>query len=181
MGGRTPGAAAGDNGRVSARINIGESRRRAGVPAVVEVAGASMAPGLLRGYRLRVVPLSAPPVAGDVVVLRSPATLGLVVHRVVALAQLGGRAVVLHRGDAGGRVGMAHADAVVGRAAAVLDPPGESVPALGGLAAAQRRAFERAQARCRFYVKLSQRARDGRGARFLWRPLARLARRFWLR
>ncbi len=96
------------------------------------------------------MPIEGPPEPGAIVVLRSAggsarSRAALLVHRVVATAESGGERLVFHRGDAGGRLGIAAAGSVVGRIVAVLDPPRRCVPALGDLDAGERRAFARAQ------------------------------------
>jgi hypothetical protein len=122
--------------------------------------------------------------------LDGAAAAAFVVHRVVWIGDAGGRRLVFHRGDADGRIGVTTPEAVVGRVAGVLGAPdvaaaATAVPALDSLAASQRRAFARAQRRCRAYVALRRlaarvspaRARDtALGAR-----VAALARRLLLR
>jgi hypothetical protein len=138
---------------------LDDLRQRDGVPAVVVVAGASMAPGLPVGARVRVAAGDRPLSVGDVVVLRAGAlgadSAEFVVHRLVGL----GRGLVLHRGDAGGRVGIAPSSALVGRVVARLDAFEAGVPALADLAPPQRRAFGRAAARARVYLRLRALAR----------------------
>jgi signal peptidase I len=124
------------------------------LPTIVVVAGRSMEPGLQPGSRLRVVPLEGAPHSGDVVVMRSAGgtnLLGLVVHRIVATSASGGVHVVFHRGDAGGRVGVAPVDCVLGRVVTVVGRP---VPAVRDLEPGQRHAFLRARRRARVYAYL---------------------------
>src|SRR3954447_19924226 len=92
-------------------------------PPVVEVAGTSMEPSLLKGWKVRIEPTNDAPRAGDVVLLRCAS--GFVIHRVVHVFRLAGRVHVFHRGDGEGRTGLAGGDEVVGRASAVLVPRGD--------------------------------------------------------
>ena len=121
---------------------------------VVELQGDSMQPVLPRGCRLRVEPLDpgAPLRPGEIVVLRG--ALGLVVHRLVWLSSAAGDQHLVHRGDAGGRLGVALKSALVGRVRAVLVPalPLPTIEALGPEALL---AFARAQRRARLFLILA--------------------------
>lgn len=143
------------------------------VPPLVQLAGRSMEPSLLLGWRLRVEPLETPPSLGDVVLIETGA--GFVVHRVVHLEP----GLVFHAGDRGGRAGLAAASAVVGRVTAVLDPPGHRVPALADLPPDRRRAFEALGHRCHAYVVL-RRLWHGLGLRRLTPETASRAGGSWL-
>ncbi len=142
---------------------------------MVELRGDSMQPGLPRGCRLRVEPCGAdtPLEPGQLVALRGPA--GLIVHRLVWSSSVAGELRLVHRGDAGGRLGLAPGRALVGQVTAVLDPA-LPLPTLQLLAPEARAAFGRAQRQARWFLTLAR----------LGRVLARLGLRLerpaaWLR
>jgi len=119
------------------------------LPPTLVVVGASMAPTLPPGTRLRVAPLAGAAVLrpGEVLVLRS--RQGLLVHRL--LLPFGpGHAHVVHAGDAGGGLGVAPREAVVGRVLGLVDSP-EPLPQPP---AAVRARLRGARRRARLYVLL---------------------------
>lgn len=137
------------------------------LPATLIVSGASMAPTLPPGTRLRAeaVPPGAPLRHGEVLVLRSPS--GWLVHRLLTVFGPGPSHVV-HVGDAGGGLGVAPRGAVAGRVAGLDGGPlPEPRPDV-------RSRLHRARRRARLYVLLRGLARTlggrrlaalGRGAR----------------
>ena len=115
---------------------------------VVEVAGASMTPTLPVGARAFVARVAAAEVApGDVVLIGSDPHP--ILHRVLHVARVGDRIVVLHRGDAGGGIGVADGGAVLGKAIAVLESAPGPTPSLATLSPRLRRSSDRARRRAR--------------------------------
>lgn len=126
-------------------------------PAVLEIVGRSMEPGLCPGQRVCVEALSPRVRCGDVVVLhsgvRQPDQPPFVVHRLVAVAHVGSRHLVFHRGDARGRVGLTDGAALAGQVLGVLGADGRLV-ALARPNTAARGRFLVARGRCLIYVCL---------------------------
>jgi hypothetical protein len=121
------------------------------VPPVVEIAGISMAPSLERGWRVRIEPATEAAAApGEVLLLKGEG--GLVLHRVVAVFTRHGERLVFHRGDGGGRIGLARPDAIRGRAVAVLHPTSRPIPQGAQLDRTTRRHLAVARARCRVFM-----------------------------
>lgn len=124
--------------------DLRSDRLRADRTLVVTVAGASMAPTLPPGTSVlvaaRAVP-SLPPAPGDVVLLA--ATPEPIVHRVLHVTGSDSDGSVLHRGDAGGGIGIAPVSAVLGRVVAVLAPTSGPAPSLASLSPCLRRSFAR--------------------------------------
>ncbi len=138
-----------------------------------------MRPSLDVGWRLRVAPLppGVLPAPGQIVVLRAgTGAAEFVTHRVVAVATAVEGALVFHRGDAGGGVGMAAGAQIVGRVVAILAPPGAVLPELEQLDERPRRAFQAARRRALVYLACRRAA--GRHVRVAL--LARWARRLLL-
>jgi hypothetical protein len=148
-------------------------------PLLIEIAGRSMEPALPAGSRVWVLPcdgLARQPRSGDVVALRSGGAL--LVHRLVWSASFSDGARLFHRGDAGGGVGIAPADALVGGVAGVASPAEVPLPAFDRLGARARRDFRHCQARCLVFVLLRHAAlRLGPAPASAWPGLARTLRR----
>lgn len=109
-----------------------------------------MEPTIPRGALVRVGPLAAP-APGVVAVLRRPG--GHLLHRIVAVVPDTPGPLVLHRGDAGGHVGVARIEDVVGVGVAILDPCLE-LPPFDRLPAPIQRGFRRARRRSLLYAAL---------------------------
>ncbi len=136
-----------------------------------------MAPSLERGWRVRVEPATGAAAApGEVLLLEGEGRL--ILHRAIAVFTRSGERLVFHRGDGGGRIGFARADAIRGRAVAILHPPGRPFPHGAVLDKATRRRLAVAGARCRLFIwcwRLATAARvDGSGTA---RVAGRLLRR----
>jgi hypothetical protein len=142
---------------------------------IVEVAGNSMEPSLPRGSRVRIGPADGPLAIGDVVLFQGRTQP--VLHRVVAVFLERGREHVVHRGDAGGGMGLVPREAVLGRVVEVLSPA-TPLPTLERMDAAARRAFGRARLRGFAYV-IARRAACRMGLDRT--PLRRAAGWFWRR
>jgi hypothetical protein len=137
---------------------------------IVEVGGASMEPSLRRSWRVRVAP-AAEISCGDVILFKGRSAL--VLHRVVGAFD----DYVVHRGDAGGGMGLVRREEVLGRAIEVVSPP-EPFPDLDRLPPPVRASFARARRRARAYAfvrRIAVRAGLDRT------PLRRLAAAFWRR
>jgi hypothetical protein len=135
---------------------------------IVEVGGPSMEPSLRRSWRVRVAP-AVEISSGDVILFEGRSEL--VLHRVVEAFD----DCLVHRGDAGGGMGLIRRGQVLGRAIEVVSPPAP-FPVLDRLAPAERASFERARRRARAYALLR---RLGVRARLDRTPLRGLARLFW--
>jgi len=135
---------------------------------IVEVGGASMEPSLRRSWRVRIAPAEVVS-SGDVILFRGRSEL--VLHRVVEAFDDN----LVHRGDAGGGMGLIRRTQVLGRAVEVVSPP-EPFPVLDRLPPSARASFERARRRARAYALLRRAAvRAGLDRT----PLRGLARLFW--
>jgi hypothetical protein len=109
-----------------------------------------MEPSLKAGWKVRIEADTTALQPGEVVLIRGRSDWLL--HRVVHLCRIGSTAVVYHRGDHGLGVGVADRASVCGRAAEVVEPPGETLPSLEDLSGAFRRQLKRAQRRCRAHA-----------------------------
>jgi len=119
-------------------------------PPLFELAGASMEPSLLRGWRVRVAPLQGVPRPGELVLFQTES--GHLLHRVVHSSRFRDGSWVFHRGDGGGRIGSSPAASAVGRVVAIIDPPGHPLPTLDRIPPRRRRAFQAARSRARLYA-----------------------------
>ena len=147
-----------------------------GMSRIVELGGDSMGPGLPRGSRVLVVPFRGEPHPGDVVLLEVDRP---VLHRVLLTFVEDGRLWVVHRGDGGGRMALAPADGVRGRAVFVLAEAGlRPLPTTEDLDVRDRRTLRRDVWLARLYLRGRRLARAlgpwtrrlyGRASRRLWR------------
>ena len=103
-----------------------------------------MEPSLRRAWRVRIAPADEIS-AGDVILFQGRSRL--ILHRVVAAFDRH----LVHRGDAGGGLGLLERTQVLGRAVEVVSPP-VSFPDLDRLPPDLRASFRRAQRRARVYV-----------------------------
>jgi hypothetical protein len=142
---------------------------------IIVVAGDSMEPSLRRGIQVRVEPAGGELAVGDIVLFQGRSRL--VLHRVVATFAERGRRYVVHRGDAGGAMGLVAREAVLGRLVEVLSPEAP-FPALERLSRSARHAFRRARRRGLAYV-IARRAACRLGLDRT--PLRKAAGWFWRR
>lgn len=117
---------------------------------ILAVGGRSMEPSVPRSAQVRIVAADGDLRPGDVVVFQGRSRL--VLHRVVHACSFGGRGYLFHRGDGGGRMGLAPRDAVVGRAVEIVLPEKRPMPSLDELRPRARAAFRAAQRRARLYA-----------------------------
>jgi hypothetical protein len=118
-------------------------------PPVFEIAGDSMKPSLLRGWRVRVIPLNGDPEPGAIVLFDTRS--GHLIHRALHTARFRDGAWVFHQGDAGGRFGLIPTASALGRVAAIISPADLPLPTLDRLTHERRAAFYAARLRARIF------------------------------
>ena len=79
---------------------------------------------------------------------------GPILHRLLSVAGLGGRAKLLHRGDGGGGIGVANADRLLGQAVAVSAPDPRPIGSAAELSGPTRRTFCAGVRRARLWTLL---------------------------
>jgi hypothetical protein len=132
-----------------------------------------MAPSLAKTWTVLIEATDGrPPHTGDVALFGSEGALTL--HRVVRTFDRQGRLFFFHRGDGRGRMAIADGGTILGRAVAVLSPPGEPFPTLERLDASTGHRFSRARARSRIYLAC---LRLAEGTHVTGWPLARAVAR----
>jgi hypothetical protein len=121
-----------------------------GLPAVVEVRGASMTPTLAVGDRLNIQPTPAAAgvdddiAVGDIVVVIATDAADLLTHRVMHLFTEQGRRFVVHQGDmAGASFAICPRELVIGKAVAFEADPARPLPTVAHLDASERARFRR--------------------------------------
>jgi hypothetical protein len=140
-----------------------------GLPAVVEVRGASMTPALAVGERLTILPTPAAAVAaggrddievGDIVLVIAADADELLTHRVMhTFTDQGGRFVV-HQGDMpGSRFAICARAAVIGKAVGFEADPARPLPTVARMSAAERVTFRRRAAAAVWYCRARRAAR----------------------
>jgi hypothetical protein len=122
-----------------------------GLPATIEVVGASMEPTIARGAKIMVVawPQGGERV-GEIVLLATEGTGGvLLLHRVMHLFEEAGHAYVVHQGDApGSEFAIVPREAVLGRMRSFAAPDARLSPTPERLDDAARARFGRRRAAC---------------------------------
>ena len=132
------------------------------MPLLVEIAGRSMEPTLLKGWTVWVDPTVTSAAPGDVVLLQGHSAP--VVHRVVWTSTIGGRRRIFHRGDCGGGVGVCDGAAIRGRVLAVVAPHRGDLVGLEP-SPRQSRRLRYTQLRCRLYALAASLTFGGRSRR----------------
>lgn len=123
----------------------------AGVPAVIEVRGHSMAPSIEEGARLRVEPVMGELRPGDLVLIAGRDLPAL--HRVVHCHREHGRCYLAHQGDAPATAfGICTRESVIGRPTGFASDPSRALPTLDRLDATARRRFFRRRVACASFV-----------------------------
>jgi hypothetical protein len=120
-----------------------------GLPATIDVIGASMEPTIAQGAKVMVVawPEGSEHV-GEIVLLATDAG-GLLLHRVMHLFEEAGRAYVVHQGDApGSEFAIVPREAVLGRMRSFAAPDSRLAPLPERLDDAARARFGRRRAAC---------------------------------
>jgi hypothetical protein len=137
-----------------------------GLPAVVEVRGASMTPTLAVGDRLNVQPTPATAGArddvavGDIVLVITADAGELLTHRVMHLFSDHGRRFVIHQGDmAGATFAICPRESVIGKAVGFEAEPARPLPTLARLSPADRARFRRRAAAAVWYCRARGAAR----------------------
>jgi len=153
-----------------------------GLPAVVDVRGASMTPTLAVGERLHVRPV--PPrvgardaiEAGDIVLLITADAAELLVHRVMYTFDEAGMQLVAHQGDMpGSSFAFCPRDAVIGKIVGFEADAARALPIVSSMTAAERATFRRRAAVIAWYCRARRTVRAlhlaglVRGARGTWR------------
>lgn len=122
-----------------------------GLPAVVTVTGTSMTPSLALGERLQVQPLAAggPARTGEIVLVITSDSTELLLHRVMHVFSHGGRAYVVHQGDAAASTfAICPSELVLARATGFVEDPGRPLPTVEAMSAAMRAQFHRRRLAC---------------------------------
>ena len=153
-----------------------------GLPAVVEVRGASMTPAIAVGDRLNIQPTPAAGddiAVGDIVVIIATDAAELLTHRVMHLFTEQGRRFVVHQGDmTGARFAICPRELVIGKAVAFDAQPARPLPTVAHLGASERARFRRRAAVAVWYCRARGAARAlGVHDRKLTRAAARLYRK----
>ena len=136
-----------------------------GLPAVVEVRGASMTPTLAVGDRLTVQPTPAAGArddiaVGDIVLVIATDAAELLTHRVMHLFTEHGRRFVVHQGDmAGASFAICPRESVIGKAVGFEADPTRPWPTVAHLDAAARVRFHRRAAVVVWYCRARGAAR----------------------
>ena len=139
-----------------------------GLPAVVEIRGASMTPTLAVGERLNIQPTPAGAVGGarddiavgDIVLVLTSDAVELLTHRVVHLFTEQGRHFVVHQGDMpGARFAICAREAVIGKAVGFEADPARQLPTVAHMSAAGRATFHRRAAAAVWYCRARSAAR----------------------
>ena len=136
-----------------------------GLPAVVEVRGASMTPTLAVGARLSIQPTPAAGArddieVGDIVLVITTDAAELLTHRVMHLFTEAGRRFVVHQGDvAGASFAICTRESVIGKAVGFEADPTRPLPTVAHLSAADRARFRRRAAAAAWYCSARGAAR----------------------
>jgi hypothetical protein len=136
-----------------------------GLPAVVEVRGASMTPTLAVGERLNVQPAPAAGAGddvavGDIVLVITTDAAELLTHRVMHLFTEQGQRFVVHQGDmAGASFAVCPRESVIGKAVGFEADPARPLPTAARLSAADRARFRRRAAAAVWYCRARSAAR----------------------
>jgi len=136
-----------------------------GLPAVVDVRGASMTPTLAVGDRLNIQPTPAGAgvddiAVGDIVVVIATDAAELLTHRVMHLFTEQGRRFVVHQGDmAGASFAICPRELVIGKAVAFEAEPTRPLPTVAHLDASERARFRRRAAVAVWYCRARGAAR----------------------
>jgi hypothetical protein len=112
-----------------------------GVPAAIEVAGASMEPTIAKGAKVRVAACASgdDPRVGEIVLLATEDDGVVLLHRLMGLFDDAGRPSVLHIGDAPDSLfGVVPRTAVLGRMVGFEPPDERPVPTIDRLEGAAR-------------------------------------------
>ena len=156
-----------------------------GLPAVVEIRGASMTPTLAVGERLNIQPTPAAGArddvaVGDIVLVIATDAAELLTHRVMHLFTERGRRFVVHQGDmAGASFAICPRESVIGKAVGFEADATRPLPTVAHLSAAERARFRRRAAAATWYCRARGAARAlrlhdsklGRAAARLYRKL----------
>jgi hypothetical protein len=136
-----------------------------GLPAVVEISGASMTPTLAVGERLNVQPTPAAGArddieVGDIVLIITADAAELLTHRVMHLFTEQGRRLVVHQGDrARASFAICPRDLVIGKAVGFAADPTRPLPTGANLNAVDRARFRRRAAAAVWYCRARGAAR----------------------
>jgi hypothetical protein len=132
-----------------------------GLPATIEVVGASMEPTIAKGAKVRVVAWPAGEERpGEIVLLATEGDETLLLHRVMHVFDEAGRRYVIHQGDtASSLFAVVARDAVLGRMSVFAPPDGRPAPTPERLDAPARARFSRRRAACLAFVAARRAAR----------------------